>query len=136
MRGPHPQSHVTHRPSGHVTDKKRYILTFTRPVDSTLSRVLTHHEGVPKKSRDTSILQLHDNLKSQVRTPKTVRLIFFRTKQFKWFFYFTYLYPHSPQVIPFITLCISFFCFSESLSCNETLFAQSWENNRDAIKTS
>ena len=29
MRGPHPQSHVTVRYCGHVTNKKRYIYTFT-----------------------------------------------------------------------------------------------------------
>ena len=34
MRGPHPQSHVTLRFRGHVTNKKRYISTFTRPVSS------------------------------------------------------------------------------------------------------
>ena len=33
MKGPHPQSHVTHRPCGHVTNKRRYISTFTRSMD-------------------------------------------------------------------------------------------------------
>ena len=28
MRGPHPQSHVTHQPSGHVTNQKRLIQKF------------------------------------------------------------------------------------------------------------
>ena len=36
MRGPHPQSHVTLRYRGHVTNKK-HISTFTRPVGSKLS---------------------------------------------------------------------------------------------------
>ena len=36
IRGPHPQSHATHQPSGHVTNRKRYIFTFATPVDSKL----------------------------------------------------------------------------------------------------
>ena len=39
MRGPHLQSHMTHQPRGHVTNQKRYIYTFTRPMDPKLSRV-------------------------------------------------------------------------------------------------
>ena len=45
MRGPHPQSHVTLRYHGHVTNKKRYISTFTRSVGSKLSRVATSMMG-------------------------------------------------------------------------------------------
>ena len=95
MRGPHPQSHVTLRYCGHVTNKnvisplsqvqwtpkltgwwlrmggpllqshvinkKRYIPTFTRPIDPKLTpklgRVLNQDEGAPpKNSRDTSIV--------------------------------------------------------------------------------
>ena len=41
MRGPHPPSHVTLRYRGHVTNKKRYISTSTRPMDSKLSKVVT-----------------------------------------------------------------------------------------------
>ena len=37
MRGPHPQSHVTLRCHGHVTNKERYISTFTRPMDPKLN---------------------------------------------------------------------------------------------------
>ena len=37
MRGPHPASHVTLQYRCHVTYKKRYISTFTRPMDSKLS---------------------------------------------------------------------------------------------------
>ena len=44
MRGPHPQSHVTHQPSGHVTNRKWYISTFKIPVYPKFRRVLTHHE--------------------------------------------------------------------------------------------
>ena len=39
MRGPHQKRHVTLRYRGHVTNKKRYIATFTRSIDSKLSRV-------------------------------------------------------------------------------------------------
>ena len=41
MRGPHPQSRVTLRYRDHVTNKKRYISTFTGPMYSKLSRVVT-----------------------------------------------------------------------------------------------
>ena len=49
MRKPYLQSHMTHQPSGHLTNKKRYISTFKRPVDINCSRVLTQHKWVPKK---------------------------------------------------------------------------------------
>ena len=38
---PHPQSHVTLQYRGHVTNKKRYVFTFTRPTNPKLSRVVT-----------------------------------------------------------------------------------------------
>ena len=38
MKKLHPQSHVTHQPSGHVTNQRRYNSIFTRPVDPKLSR--------------------------------------------------------------------------------------------------
>ena len=54
MRGPHPQSHVTLRYHGHVINKKRYISTFTRPMDLKISRVVLQDEGTSStKSRDT-----------------------------------------------------------------------------------
>ena len=37
MKGPHPQNHVTHWSSGHVTNQKRCIYTFTRPMDNNLA---------------------------------------------------------------------------------------------------
>ena len=37
MRGPHPQSHMTLQNSGHVSNKERYISTFTRPMDPNLA---------------------------------------------------------------------------------------------------
>ena len=40
MMGSHLQSHVTHRPRGHVTNQKRYISTFTSPTDPKLCRVV------------------------------------------------------------------------------------------------
>ena len=65
MRGPHQQSHVTHRYSGHVTNKKRYISTFTRPMDLKLSRLVTQDEGIPPtKSRDTPITWSRDKSKT------------------------------------------------------------------------
>ena len=48
MRGPHPQSHVTLWYRGHGANNKRYISTFTRPVDPKLSRVFTQHEWFQK----------------------------------------------------------------------------------------
>ena len=51
MRGPHPQSHEILRYRGHVTNKKRYISNFTRPMDPKLSRVVTYDEKTsPAKS--------------------------------------------------------------------------------------
>ena len=41
MRGPHLQSHVTHQARGHVRNQKRYISAFTRPMDPTLSQLVT-----------------------------------------------------------------------------------------------
>ena len=41
MRGPHLQSQVTHQLRGHVTNQKRYISTFARPMDPKLSMVMT-----------------------------------------------------------------------------------------------
>ena len=57
MWGPHSQSHVTLRYRGHVTNKKRYIFTFTRPMDPKLNWVVTYGETTSfTKSRDTSIM--------------------------------------------------------------------------------
>ena len=53
MKGPHPQSHVTDRSSGHVTNQRRYIQTFTSPMDPKLSRVVTQNEGTPSTSHVT-----------------------------------------------------------------------------------
>ena len=41
MREPYPQSHVTLRYRGHMTNKKRYISTFTRSMGPKLSRMVT-----------------------------------------------------------------------------------------------
>ena len=41
MRGPRPQTLVTLWCRGHVTNKKRYISTFTRSVEPKVSRVMT-----------------------------------------------------------------------------------------------
>ena len=40
-RWSHLKGHVTHQPNGHVTNQKRYISTFPRPMDPKLSRLLT-----------------------------------------------------------------------------------------------
>ena len=37
MKGPHPQSHLTYQPHDHVTNQKRYISTFTRPMEPHLT---------------------------------------------------------------------------------------------------
>ena len=45
---------MTHRPCGHVTNQKRYISIFTRPIDPTHNSVVTLDQGTPPtKSRDT-----------------------------------------------------------------------------------
>ena len=41
MKGLHPQSHVTIKYCGHVTNQKRYISPFTRPTDPKLSQSVT-----------------------------------------------------------------------------------------------
>ena len=65
MSGPHPKSHVTFQYHGHVTNKKCYISTFTRPIDPKLSRLVTQDEGTsPTKSRDTSITWSCDKSKT------------------------------------------------------------------------
>ena len=46
MMGPHLQSHVTHRPLGHVTNQKRYISTFTSPTDPKLCRIVAQDEEI------------------------------------------------------------------------------------------
>ena len=45
MRGPHPQSHLTHRPRGQVANQKRYISTFTRPMEPKLGWLMTYDVG-------------------------------------------------------------------------------------------
>ena len=64
MRKPHPQSHVTLRHRGHLTNKKRYISTFIQCMDPKLSKVVTEHErNLPIKSRDTSVVWSRDKSK-------------------------------------------------------------------------
>ena len=64
MRGPNQQSHMIHQPHGQVTNQKRYIFSFARPVDPKYSRLVTLDEAIPrKKSRDTSIKMSCDKLK-------------------------------------------------------------------------
>ena len=58
---PHPQSQVTLRHRGHLTNKKRYISTFIQYMDSKLNRVVTQDErNPPIKSRDSSIVWSRD----------------------------------------------------------------------------
>ena len=69
MRGPHPQSHVTLQYHGHVTNKKRYISTFTRPIDPKISRLVTSDEGtLPTKSRDPLTTWSRDKSKTYIST--------------------------------------------------------------------
>ena len=53
MRRPHPQSHVTLQYRGHVTNRKCYICTFTRPMNLKLTRVVTLDEGLHLQSHVT-----------------------------------------------------------------------------------
>ena len=55
VRRPHLQIHMTLQYRGHVTNKKRYISTLTRPMDPKTSRVVTQDEGTSStNSHDTS----------------------------------------------------------------------------------
>ena len=59
---------TTTKSRGHMTNKKRYISTFTRPMNLKLSQVVTQDKGTtPPKSRDTSITW------SYLHFPKTCR---------------------------------------------------------------
>ena len=51
----HPQNHVTHQPSGHVTNRRRYNSIFTRPMDLKLSRrwLRMREPPPPKKKKVT-----------------------------------------------------------------------------------
>ena len=42
IRGPHPQTHMTLQYRGHVTNKKSYTSTFTRPMNRKLSRLVIY----------------------------------------------------------------------------------------------
>ena len=65
MRGCHPQSYVTLRYGGHVSNKKHFISTFTRSMDPKLTRVVTQDEGTPPTTlRDTSTMGSHDKSKA------------------------------------------------------------------------
>ena len=65
MRGPCPQSHVTLQYRGHVTNRKRYISSFTRPMDRKLNRAVTSNEGTSlTKSRDISMTWSRDKSKT------------------------------------------------------------------------
>ena len=53
IKEPHPQSHVTHRPSSHVTNQRRYISTFTRPMDPKLAGWSLRRRGPHPQSHVT-----------------------------------------------------------------------------------
>ena len=53
MRGTPKKTHVTFRYHGHAINKKRYISTFTRPMDLKLSRVVTQTRGPHLQSHVT-----------------------------------------------------------------------------------
>ena len=97
MRGPHPQSHVTLQYRGHVTNKKRYISPFTRPIDPKLNRVVTLDEGTsPIKSRDTAMW-------SRDRS-KTLYLYFHKAygpKLANWWFSMRRRYPQSHMTLQY-----------------------------------
>ena len=67
MKRPHLQSHVTLRRRGHVTNKKSYIYTFTRPMYPNLSKVVTQDERtLPTKSGDSSISWSRGKMKNVI----------------------------------------------------------------------
>ena len=64
MRRPHPQSHVTLRHYGHLTNKKRYISTFIQCLDPKFSWVMTQDvRNPPIQSCGTSIVWSRDKSK-------------------------------------------------------------------------
>ena len=52
LRGLHPQIYMILQFCGHVTNEKRYISIFTRPMDPRLSRVVTKDKGTPPTKSD------------------------------------------------------------------------------------
>ena len=67
MKRPHPQSQVTLRCRGHMTNEKRNIPIFTRPMYPKLSRVVTLNERTPPtKSCDSSISWSRGKMKSVI----------------------------------------------------------------------
>ena len=65
MMRSHLQSHVTHRPRGHMTNQKRYISIFTRPADPKLCRVVAQDEEISSaKSHGTSTTWSRDKSKN------------------------------------------------------------------------
>ena len=61
MREPHPQGLASIGWCGHVTNKKRYISTFTRSMAPKRSKEVTQDEGTPPtKSLDTLIAWSRD----------------------------------------------------------------------------
>ena len=84
MRGPHSQSHVTLQYCGHVTNKKHYISTFTRPMDSKLNNVMTQDDGTPStKSRGTSSAWSCDKQKTLYFYIKKVHVLQDLTRRLK-----------------------------------------------------
>ena len=88
MRGPHPQSRVTNQPLGHVTNQKRYISTFTRPMVPKHSWLVTQDEETPlTKSCDASITQSRDKSKTfyvhihKVHEPKNLVKCWIRMRE-------------------------------------------------------
>ena len=69
MMGSHLQSHVIHRPRGHVTNQKRYISTFTRPTDPKFWRLVAQDEEIlSPKSHGTSITWSRGKSKNYIFT--------------------------------------------------------------------
>ena len=82
MRGLNTQSHVTFWSRGHLTNKKHYKSTFTRPMDPKISKMVTYDERTPPtKSRDYSISRSRDKSKTlhlhflKVYDPKLSRMM-------------------------------------------------------------
>ena len=75
MKGPHPQSHVTHRSSGHVTNQKYFVFTFTRCKAHKLSRVVTRMRRPHPTCHVTPRSRCH---------PETVQLVVYICSTSSW----------------------------------------------------
>ena len=96
MKRPHPQSHVKHRSSGHVTNQKYFIFTFTRFRAHKLSRVVTvrmtpRNRSCPRSRSLVSTTQYNCSTSSWSSLLKTDRFQMIMTT-LKWFLWWRITY--------------------------------------------